>query len=105
MACPEIVKKFRAEIGNGLRIENEEVRFRVDDNTVGLGERRRDIRLGRRSGFLKGGMNFFRQLQVGFKDEHTPARSGFIGGMARRRFVHEFKKGRGAARVLPRATP
>ncbi len=105
VAGPQIIKKFRPEIWDGLRVEDEEIRLRVDNDAVGLGKRRRDIHLGGWCRFLKGRVNFFGQLQIRLEDEDAPARRGFINGMVRRRFVHEFKKGGGACASSPRATP
>ena len=77
----------------------------MDDDAVGLGECRCDVYLGGWRRFLKGGVDFFRQLQIRLENEDAPARRGFINGMVRRRFVHEFKKGRGSCASLSAATP
>ena len=71
----------------------------MNNDPVGLGERRRYVYFCRRRRFLEPGVNLLRQLEIRFENENTAAWGGFVGGMARRRFVHEFKKGGGAARV------
>jgi hypothetical protein len=92
MAGAQVVKEFLAEIRDRLRVAHEEVGLGVDHNAMGLGERRRDVHFSRWRCFVKSSVNFLRQFQIRLEDEHAPSRRGFIGGMARRRFVHEFKK-------------
>ena len=60
VAGAQVVKKFRAEVGDRFRIEDEEIGLRVDNDALGLGKGGRDVYLGRRSGFMKGGVNSFR---------------------------------------------
>src|SRR3954468_24070865 len=45
MAAAQVVEKFLPEIGHRLDVENEEVRFRVEHDSLRLMERRGDIDL------------------------------------------------------------
>ena len=102
VARAKIVEKFLAQIGNGLHIEDEEIRPGVEDEVLGLAESRRHIDLRGRSSFVKRGPNVFGERQVRFEHQDAPARRGVINGMARRRFVHDENRG-GPAAVWVRA--
>ena len=54
MARAQIVEKILAQIGNGIHVENEEVRPIVYDEALGLFETTGKIDLGGRRGFAQG---------------------------------------------------
>src|SRR2546423_11036138 len=89
VAGSQIVKEFRAQIRDGFGVEHEKIWLRVNDNAVGLGERRSHVDLGGRRSFVKSGVDFLRQLQVRFENKNAAAGGGLVSGMARRRVVHD----------------
>jgi hypothetical protein len=96
MAGAQIVKKFLAQIGNGIDVEHEEVRLGAEDEALGAFQRRRDVDLARRRGFVEGVPDFLGQIEVWLEDKNAPRRFGGAGGLGRRRFVHNrsWRRGR-----------
>src|SRR5207248_506002 len=94
MARAQIVEKILAQIGNGIHVENEEVRPIVYDEALGLFETTGKIDLGGRRGFAQGCENLPSEVLRGFEHKNAPAFFERSLRMRRSLFVHNSREPR-----------
>jgi hypothetical protein len=88
VAGAQIIKKFLAQIGHRIHVQDEKVRPIVHDEVLGLFQTLGEIDLGGRRRVMESGPNLSRELPLWLKDKNTPARLDGISGVRWSCFVH-----------------